>query len=71
MQKPDIGTTKIGCIGKSTSQAIRELGLRADFIGQSTDTKLVGKQFSARVGLGKVVFTSGSRKYENHSMAVS
>ena len=56
MQKPDICTTKIGCIGKSTSQAIRELGLRADFIGQSTDTKLVGKQFSARVGLGKVVF---------------
>ncbi len=56
MQKPNIGTTKIGCIGKSTSQAIRELGLRADFIGQSTDTKLVGKQFSARVGLGKVVF---------------
>lgn len=56
MQKPDIGTTKIGCIGKSTSQKIRELGLKADFIGQSTDTKLVGKQFSARVGLGKVVF---------------
>jgi hydroxymethylbilane synthase len=56
MQKPNIGTTKIGCIGKSTSQKIRELGLRADFIGQSTDTKLVGKQFSARVGLGKVVF---------------
>jgi len=56
MQKPNIGTTKIGCIGKSTSQAIRELGLRADFIGQSTDTKLVGKQFAARVGLGKVVF---------------
>jgi len=56
MQKPDIGTTKIGCIGKSTSQKIRELGLKADFIGQSTDTKLVGKQFSARVGLGTVVF---------------
>lgn len=56
MQKPNIGNTKIGCIGKSTSQAIRQLGLRADFIGQSTDTKLVGKQFSARVGLGKVVF---------------
>ncbi len=56
MQKPNIGAAKIGCIGKSTSQAIRELGLRADFIGQSTDTKLVGKQFSARVGLGKVVF---------------
>ncbi len=56
MQKPDIGNAKIGCIGKSTSQAIRELGLRADFIGQSTDTKLVGKQFSARVGLGVCVF---------------
>lgn len=56
MQKPNIGTAKIGCIGKSTSQAIRELGLRADFIGQSTDTKLVGKQFAARAGLGKVLF---------------
>ncbi len=56
MQKPDIGNAKIGCIGKSTSQKIRELGLKADFIGQSTDTKLVGKQFSARVGLGTVLF---------------
>ncbi len=56
MQKPDIGTTKIGCIGKSTSQALREHGKRADFIGQSTDTKLVGKQFAAKVGMGKCVF---------------
>lgn len=56
MQNPDIGTTKIGCIGKSTSQALRKYGKRADFIGQSTDTKLVGKQFAARVGAGKVVF---------------
>lgn len=56
MQKPDIGTTKIGCMGKGTSQALREYGKRADFIGTSTDTKLVGKQFAARVGSGKVVF---------------
>lgn len=56
MQKPDIGNTKIGCMGKGTSQALREFGQRADFIGTSTDTKLVGKQFAARVGPGKVVF---------------
>lgn len=56
MQKPDIGNTKIGCMGKGTSQALREFGKRADFIGTSTDTKLVGKQFAARVGPGKVVF---------------
>ncbi len=56
MQNPDIGTAKIGCMGKGTSQALREYGKRADFIGTSTDTKLVGKQFAARVGSGKVVF---------------
>lgn len=56
MQKPEIGTTKIGCMGKGTSQVLREYGRRADFIGTSTDTKLVGKQFAARVGPGKVVF---------------
>jgi hydroxymethylbilane synthase len=56
MQNPNIGTTKIGCMGKGTSQVLREFGKRADFIGTSTDTKLVGKQFAARVGLGKVVF---------------
>ena len=56
MQKPEVGNAKIGCLGKATSQALREFGKRADFIGQSTDTKLVGKQFAARVGPGKVVF---------------
>ena len=38
MQNPDIGTAKIGCMGKGTSQALREYGKRADFIGTSTDT---------------------------------
>ena len=56
MQNPEIGNAKIGCMGKGTSQALREFGKRADFIGTSTDTKLVGKQFAARVGAGKVVF---------------
>lgn len=56
MQNPDIGNTKIGCMGTGTSQALRQYGKRADFIGTSTDTKLVGKQFAARVGSGKVVF---------------
>lgn len=55
-QKPNLGPVKFGCIGSSTSQELRKYGLRADFIGASTDTKLVGKQFAAKVGSGKVLF---------------
>lgn len=55
-QKPAIGKVKIGCIGKATSDELRKFGLRADFIGQSTDTKLIGKQFASLVGNSKVLF---------------
>jgi hydroxymethylbilane synthase len=55
-QKPEIGNVKFGCIGTSTSAELRAFGKRADFIGQSTDTKLVGKQFSSKVGSAKVLF---------------
>lgn len=55
-QKPDVKGRKFGCIGTSTSAELRAHGLRADFIGQSTDTKLVGKQFAAKVGSAKVLF---------------
>jgi uroporphyrinogen-III synthase len=47
---------KFGCIGTSTSAEMRAFGRRADFIGQSTDIKLVGKQFSSKVGSSKVLF---------------
>lgn len=56
MQNPDIGNAKIGCIGKSTAQELRLHNRRADFIGQSTDTKLVAKQFAAKIGNAKVLF---------------
>jgi len=56
-QKPDLGPgVKFGCIGTSTSAELRSFGKRADFIGQSTDVKLVGKQFSSKVGSSKVLF---------------
>ncbi len=55
-QKPKIENVKIGCVGTGTSQELRQFGFRADFIGQSTDTKLVGKQFASRVGSAKVLF---------------
>lgn len=55
-QKPAIGKVKFGCIGSSTSQMLRTYGHRADFIGSGTDTKLIGKQFSAKVGSSKVLF---------------
>lgn len=47
---------KFGCVGTSTSAELRANGRRADFIGQSTDIKLVGKQFSSKVGNSKVLF---------------
>jgi hydroxymethylbilane synthase len=47
---------KFGCIGTSTSAELRAFGKRADFIGQSTDIKLVGKQFGSKIGSGKVLF---------------
>jgi hydroxymethylbilane synthase len=55
-QKPQFEKVKFGCVGTSTSAALRSYGHRADFIGQSTDTKLVGKQFAARVGSSRVLF---------------
>jgi hydroxymethylbilane synthase len=55
-QNPKIENVKFGCIGTSTSAELRTFGKRADFIGQSTDTKLVGKQFSSKIGNAKVLF---------------
>jgi hydroxymethylbilane synthase len=55
-QKPNIGTVKMACVGKATSDELRSFGYRAEFIGQSTDTKLIGKQFAAKVGNAKVLF---------------
>jgi len=55
-QKPQIDKVKFGCVGTSTSAELRAHGYRADFIGQSTDTKLVGKQFAAKAGSSKVLF---------------
>ena len=55
-QKPLITNQKFGAIGKSTADAIRKFGRRAEFIGQSTDTKTIGKQFAARVGSATVLF---------------
>jgi len=55
-QKPVLVNQKYGAIGKSTADAIRKFGKRAEFIGQSTDTKTIGKQFAARAGNGTVLF---------------
>ncbi len=55
-QKPVIGNQKFACVGKATADVLRKNGKRADFIGYSTDTKLTGKQFAARVGDGTVLF---------------
>lgn len=55
-QKPNLNGQKFACVGKATSEELRKFGQRADFIGSSTDTKMTGKQFAAKVGSGKVLF---------------
>lgn len=55
-QRPMLTGQKFGCIGKSTADALRAEGHRAEFIGSQTDTRLIGKQFAARVGSEKVLF---------------
>lgn len=55
-QKPAIGKVKFGCISKETAMELRQFGHRADFIGQNTDTKFIGKQFASIAGNSKVVF---------------
>ncbi len=56
-QKPQLPAgIKFGCIGTSTSAELRAFGKRADFIGTNTDIKLVGKQFSSKVGNSRVLF---------------
>jgi hydroxymethylbilane synthase len=55
-QKPDIGSAKIGVIGKATSEAVRKYNKRAEFIGYSTDTRMTGKQFASLVKSGTVLF---------------
>jgi len=61
--EPPVGV-KYGVIGKATAAALRNRGLRAEFIGYSTDTKLTGKQFASVVGSEVVLFpmARGSRR---------
>ena len=47
---------KYGVIGKATAAALRKRGLKAEFFGYSTDTKLTGKQFASVVGSAVVLF---------------
>lgn len=55
-QRPQLNGQKFGCVGKTTADALRAEGFRAEFIGSQTDTRLIGKQFAARVGSETVLF---------------
>lgn len=55
-QKPVLGPVKFACIGRATSEALRQFGKRADFVGSSTDTRMIGKQFASMAGNSKVLF---------------
>lgn len=55
-QHPILSKQKFACVGKSTSEMLRKYNKRAEFIGASTDTKMIGKQFAAKVGNAKVLF---------------
>ena len=55
-QNPQIGTVKYACVGRVTSDELRLFGKRADFVGSSTDTRMIGKQFASMAGNAKVLF---------------
>ena len=55
-QKPTLKDQKFGCVGKATADALRKYGKRAEFIGGTANTKMIGKQFAGKVGEGKVLF---------------
>jgi len=55
-QKPDVEGTKFGAVGKATADEIRKFGKRTEFIGDSDNTKMTGKKFSALVGSKTVLF---------------
>ena len=55
-QQPRLDGQKFGCVGKTTADALRAEGYRAEFIGSQADTRLIGKQFAARVGSETVLF---------------
>ena len=55
-QRPTVDGRRFACVGKSTAEALRKFGHRADFIGGSTDTRLTGKQFAALIGDARVLF---------------
>lgn len=48
--------TKIGAVGKATSEELRRFNLRADFIGGGNDTRSTARQFAAAAGRSKVLF---------------
>ena len=55
-QEPVLSSQKFACVGKATSEMLRRYNKRAEFIGSSTDTRMIGKQFAAKVGSEKVLF---------------
>lgn len=70
-QKPALGKVKYGCISKQTAAELRQFGHRADFIGQSTDTKLIGKQFSSVAGNAKVLFPIAKESMQSIQLQIT
>ena len=64
-QNPDIGDSKIAAISTGTAAEVRKYGYRCGFIGASTDTKMVGKQFSALAGRNGVLFPKALSSLRN------
>ena len=54
-QKP-LGHQKVGAVGQGTAVALRAHGIEVDFIGEGTDTQVIGQTFVKEVGTAKVLF---------------
>lgn len=63
-QNPQLGEeVKLGAIGGATAAAVKKLGYSCAFVGTSTNTKEIGRQFANEVEGQTVLFPQSSSSY--------
>ena len=66
LEQHPITTNLIGVMGEGTLKALKNYGYHADFIGQSSDPKVVGKAFMSQLqGEQKILFPASQISKQN------
>lgn len=63
-QEPKIPSgVKIGSIGGATAEALKKRGIKPDYIGQSNDTVVIGKEFATMVRGQHILFPQSTASF--------